>query len=137
MKNVLPTLPLLLVLLFTPLSGCKDSGTEPAKDNTQGTTAVDTVHFSAYVQPKLLAGCSCHTGSSPQNGFNVATYTSLRSGGQNSGANIVIAGDTVNSILIKRLKGTGVNRMPAGGPFFADTTITKIGIWIMQGAKNN
>jgi hypothetical protein len=137
MKKFSLSLPVLITLLIILMTGCKDSGTEPAKDNTQGTTAVDTVRFSAYVQPKLIAACTCHQGGSPQNGFNVSTYTSLRAGGQSSATNIIIAGDTVNSILMKRLKGTGVSRMPAGGPFFADTTVTKIGVWIMQGAKNN
>jgi hypothetical protein len=115
-------------------SGCKDLGTNPPA--IQQTVKDDSVRFSSYVHPTLQANCSCHNGSTTS-GFNVSTYSNLRAGGVQFNTAVIIPNDTINSVLIQKLKGTAGTRMPAGGPFLADTTISKIGIWIMQGAHNN
>ena len=101
--------------------------------------------FALDVQPILNFGCAisgCHTGSSPPAGFNQSTYDNLRLGGINYGANVVIAGDSTSSEIIRAMRGTAtVGRMPFGGPWAAngvpDSNIVKVGTWIKQGARDN
>lgn len=101
--------------------------------------------FANDIHPILLANCAtpgCHSGSTPSSGFNQSTYAGVRAGGVNYGTNVVIAGDSTNSGIMKELRGTGiVGRMPFGGPYAStglpDTMIVKIGLWIQQGAQNN
>ena len=56
----------------------------------------------------------------------------------------VIPGDSANSVLYKRVSGTGLPdqslRMPKGGPFLdtlSPTAIPAIKAWIDEGARNN
>lgn len=110
--------------------------------------AVDTtVSFSARVLPILLANCAvsgCHSGTSPIANFNPSTYAGLRNGGFSYHQNVVLAGDSTNSGLMKMIRGTnnlyGL-RMPQKGQYFTtglpDSMIVTIGTWIKQGALNN
>jgi hypothetical protein len=57
-----------------------------------------------------------------------------------SGAVRVVPGDPSGSYLIHKLEGRSDivgSRMPAGGPFLAQTDIDVIRAWIAQGAPNN
>ena len=49
----------------------------------------------------------------------------------------VIAGDSTNSTLIKRLKGQGLTQMPMGKDPVGSPIITLIATWIQEGAKEN
>ena len=49
----------------------------------------------------------------------------------------VIAGDSTNSTLIKRLKGEGVTRMPRNKDPVGNPIITLIATWIQEGAIDN
>ena len=49
----------------------------------------------------------------------------------------VIAGDSTNSTLIKRLKGQGVTQMPMDKDPVGSPIITLIATWIQEGAKEN
>jgi len=49
----------------------------------------------------------------------------------------VIAGDSTNSTLIKRLKGQDVTQMPMGKDPVGSPIITLIATWIQEGAKEN
>ena len=130
--------------LFSFMEGCSDMGTAPAAGTTPLPPVVndDSSHFGATVQPILNSNCtSCHGGSSPSSGFDQTSYAGVRAGGAQFGATVVIAGDSTNSKLMKKLRGTQGSRMPLGGTYAAtglpDSLIVKIGKWIMQGARNN
>ena len=144
MIRVLLSVVIALATFFVLMEGCSYMGTAPAAGTTPPPPVVndDSVHFGATVQPILNANCiSCHSGSSPSSGFDQSSYPSLRAGGSQFGTNVVIAGDSVNSKIMRKLRGTQGSRMPLGGTYAAtglpDSLIVKISIWIMQGAKNN
>lgn len=132
-------------LLLLGIGACTDAGTEVPPPAPPGPFTPGPQSFANDIHPILLANCAiagCHTGTSPVSGFNQSTYAGVRDGGVNYGVNVVIAGDSTNSGIMKELRGTGiVGRMPFGGPFAStglpDTMIVKIGAWIVQGATNN
>ncbi len=135
-----------IAFLIVASQSCKDLGTTlPTPSSPPPPFIPGPQSFANDIHPILLANCAvsgCHTGSSPASGFNQSTYAGVRAGGVNYGTNVVIAGDSTNSGIIKVLRGTGlVGRMPLGGVYAAsglpDTMIVKIGAWIEQGALNN
>ncbi|MBI4417861.1 MAG: IPT/TIG domain-containing protein [Ignavibacteriales bacterium] len=103
------------------------------------------VSYACDIRPILNFGCAisgCHTGSSPSSGFNQSTYAGLRAGGVHYGSNVIIAGDSTNSEIIKAMRGTAtVGRMPIGGPWQStgvpDSLIRRTALWIQQGAAFN
>ena len=91
------------------------------------------------------AACHSGLGRPPDGGIRLdanAPYDGLvnaPSAGK-PGAVRVIPGDPNGSYLIQKLEGrSDINgtRMPAGGPFLAQTDIDVIRAWIAQGAPNN
>ncbi len=46
----------------------------------------------------------------------------------------VVPFDADNSVLLKRIRGIGVNRMPPGGPYLSLTDENLIKVWIIMGA---
>lgn len=128
------------MVVVATIQGCKDSGTEPQPAATPPTD--DSAHFSTIVQPILTSNCtSCHSGSSPSSGFDQTSYAGVLAGGTQFGTDVVFAGDSTKSKIIKKLRGTAGSRMPLSGIYAStglpDSLIVKIGEWIMQGAKNN
>jgi IPT/TIG domain. len=115
----------------------------PFKTSTTSTL----VSFSSQVLPILVNNCAvsgCHTGPSPAATFNPSTYSGLRAGGFTYHTDVVIAGDSTNSGLMKMIRGSNNLygfRMPQGGQYFTtglpDSMIVTIGTWIKQGALNN
>lgn len=95
-----------------------------------------TVSFAQGVLPIFQRnGCiACHGGSG---GLHVGTVAELLSGGSHGPA--VVPGHADNSNLIKKLQSSppfGV-RMPQGGPYLPDSTVTVLRTWINEGAQNN
>jgi hypothetical protein len=126
---------LTVVACVLAAAGCKDMGTDPPTVQTT-TPPVQTVSFSQNVLPVFQHyGCiSCHGGSG---GLVVSSVASLLAGGSHGAA--IVAGQANNSNLIKKLSAPPPfgDRMPQGGPYLPDSTITMIRTWINQGALNN
>ena len=87
---------------------------------------------------------NCHSPSGPTpigleiGGLNLTSYASLRAGGTQSGADIVIPGDPCRSILYQKL-GPGPpfgSRMPLNG-ILSDAALQKVHDWIAEGALDN
>jgi hypothetical protein len=75
-----------------------------------------------------------------QGGLDLGSITSLRAGGRNSGADIVIAGDPCSSLLVQKLESTPPfgSRMPLDGPpYLEPDEIGLIRDWIAEGALEN
>lgn len=91
-------------------------------------------------------GCSCHNPASPSpigieiGGLELSSYQTLRAGGVNSGASIIVPGDACASIIVQKV-GDGPPfgaRMPFSGPPFlslADQQVIRD--WIIEGAIDN
>jgi hypothetical protein len=123
-------------LLVVVAAGCNDMGTEPVVPDPPVPPAGSTISFSQHVVPILQRhGCTgCHGGSG---GLTVTSVASLLAGGAHGAA--VVAGQGSNSNLIKKLLAPPPfgSRMPQGGPYLPDSTITVLRTWIDQGALNN
>jgi mono/diheme cytochrome c family protein len=93
------------------------------------------VSFAADVAPVLLEQCAgCHDAMQPEANLSMVTLERLLRGGR--GGSPVVSGKGAESLLIKKLKGTGIEgqRMPLGKPPLADDVIALIQKWIDQGA---
>lgn len=148
MANVLRCI-LYYALAATPLfftQGCTDRGA-PVSVTTDPVVATDTLSFARDVQPIFVNNCAyagCHGSSSSAGNFNATTYAGLRAGGYSFGTSAVIPGDSTNSAIMQVVRSNnnliGL-RMPMAGPYaitgLPDASITAIGKWIVQGARNN
>ena len=93
------------------------------------------VSFAADVAPVLLEQCAgCHDAMQPEANLSMFTLERLLRGGR--GGSPVVSGKGAESLLIKKLKGAGIEgqRMPLGKPPLADDVIALIQKWIDQGA---
>jgi len=134
--------PLLYVGLFLLLAvaGCRDMGTDSQPVSAPSTPApvspTASISFSQHVLPILQRhGCTgCHGGNG---GLRVGTVAQILSGGSHGPA--VVAGQPDNSILIKKLLSPPPfgARMPQGGPYLPDSTISVLKAWIAGGALND
>ncbi len=100
------------------------------------TTGNETVQFSKDVAPLLIDNCKgCHLEAmATSGGLRMDTFAQLLRGGDSG--SIVQPGNAAASLLIKKLRGTEGQRMPAGGrPPLADESIDRIAKWIDEGAK--
>lgn len=94
----------------------------------------ETVSFSRDVAPILIANCKgCHIAAPQLRGeLNMDSFVRLLKGGENG--TIVQTGKSEQSMLIKKLKGTSGDRMPAGGkPPLKSEQIQLIAKWIDEG----
>ena len=94
------------------------------------------VSFAADVAPVLVAQCvGCHDAMQPEANLSMVTLERLLRGGRGGAA--VVSGKGAESLLIKKLKGAGIEgqRMPLGKTPLADDVIATIQKWIDQGAK--
>lgn len=95
----------------------------------------ETVDFASEVAPLLVANCTgCHIDARrAQGGLQMDNLARLFRGGD-SGA-VVQPGQGEASLLVRKLRGTEGNRMPAGGrPPLKDSEIQLISKWIDEGA---
>lgn len=98
-------------------------------------TGKETVDFASQIAPVLVANCSgCHISAmQARGGLQMDTLARLFRGGD-SGP-IVQPGRGEASLLVKKLRGTEGDRMPAGGrPPLKDEEIQLISKWIEEGA---
>ena len=89
-------------------------------------------------------GCSdCHTDNGlgiRQSGLDLESYTTLRTGGDRSGAAVVIDGDPCASILVQKIETSPPfgRRMPYDGPpYLSSADIQLVRDWIDEGAHDN
>ncbi len=119
-----------------PLSSLVPNAKPAELPQTQITksTGQETVSFANEIATVLAKQClSCHGTMRPRENFSLATFQGLLKGGD--GGPPIIPGDPAESLLIKKLKGTGGGqRMPQGRPPLDDDTIAKIETWIKEGA---
>jgi hypothetical protein len=99
-----------------------------------------------FKRPAMMAGCSCHLPTSARTpglqltGLDLSSYKSLRRGGNQSGANVVIAHDPCNSLLVQKISSAPPfgGRMPSDGPpYLTPPEQTLISDWIAEGAVDN
>lgn len=109
------------------------------------------VSFSRDLVPILTrampaAGCSCHQPSSPVRpgfelgGLDLSSYASLRRGGTNSGANIVVPNDPCASVIRMKISNAPPfgSRMPLSGPpHLTEAEEQLFHDWIAEGAHEN
>jgi mono/diheme cytochrome c family protein len=94
------------------------------------------VAFSSEIVPLLLEQCGkCHGERDPENNFQMASLETLVKGGRSGPA--VIPGKGADSLLVKKLKGVGIDgqRMPLGRNPLPDAQVALIEKWIDQGAR--
>jgi len=99
-------------------------------------TGKETVSFSNDLAPVFVKHCiGCHgLGRRPSGRLNLNTFDGLLRGGE-SGAPVV-PGKPADSLLIKKLKGTGGGQqMPARADPLADDVIAMIEKWIEEGVR--
>jgi len=118
-----------------PVSGCDRKDSDPCK----------TVSFKNDIWP-ILSGCRCHDPEDGDQfgilevGFVIDDYATLRQGGDNTGANVIVAGNACDSLILQKLREdqpfVGV-RMPRDGPYLPEETIRLIEDWIVEGARDN
>lgn len=110
-------------------------------DNADSNPSV-SVSFSQDVHPLMtrsMGGCTCHQGKETS-GLDISSYESLRRGGINSGANIIIDNDPCDSIIVQKLGPTPPfgSRMPFNGPpYLSDDELQLVHDWIAEGALDN
>jgi hypothetical protein len=95
--------------------------------NNSCTSGCDTsnVRFAATIQPILQTNCmGCHSGTSASAGINFSIYAGVKA-------------QIDNGKLWAAINHTGPKPMPLGGNKLSDCNISKIGIWIRNGAPNN
>ncbi len=110
--------------------------TETATPMVTRATGSETVSFAKDVAPLLIDNCKgCHLEAmTTSGGLRMDTFAQLLRGGDSG--SIIQPGNGEASLLIKKLKGTEGQRMPAGGrPPLSDESINLIAKWIDEGAK--
>ena len=125
-----------------PIDGLARQATAPppAVPPTKPVVAVKLkpgeVSFAADVAPVLVAQCvGCHDAMQPEANLSMVTLERLLRGGR--GGSPVVSGKGADSLLIKKLKGAGIEgqRMPLGKSPLSDDVIATIQKWIDQGVK--
>ena len=89
--------------------------------------AVCAVDYSSEIQPILTTNCTgCHGGSG---GLTLDSYSNLIAG------NVLISGNSTESHIIQKLKGTASGaQMPKNAAALSESTINLIATWIDEGA---
>ena len=102
------------------------------------------VSFAEDVLPIFQEGCGCHNPAKngfavEQTGFSIDSYASIRSGGLNTGSDVVIEEDPCASLLVQKLSDAPPfgSRMPLYGPYLTREQRALIHDWIAEGAREN
>jgi outer membrane lipoprotein-sorting protein len=83
----------------------------------------------AGVQQLMTDNCMpCHSADHKRAGIDLSSYEGVSAS--------VVAGQSSQSLLVKALKGDGVDLMPKGRAPLSDDQIAKVAKWIDAGAKN-
>jgi hypothetical protein len=123
-----------------PLAGtCSNADTDEAM----------AVSFRSDIRPLIArskSGCFCHlpspSGPGPGTqlgGLDLSSLSSLRAGGFNSGAGVVVAGQPCDSVIYQKVYEAPPfgSRMPLGGPYWSDDELALLHDWIAEGAADN
>jgi hypothetical protein len=133
-----------LIVLFMVsflLMSCEDLIEGPEDEMNPGDPAVVRASFSSIQQNVFTPTCAvpaCHGGTQSPNLSAGSAYNNLVNvvSTGNPALLRVRPGDSGNSWLIRKLNGTGTDRMPPDGPL-SRATIDSIALWIDKGAANN
>ena len=80
--------------------------------------------YSVFVKPLVQSKCQgCHSGSNPQGGVKLTTYSEIRS--------YALGGSFYSSVT------RAVSWMPLGGSKLDDCSLSKLRVWIAAGAPEN
>lgn len=146
-----------VTFLLMMVAGCLDTiGPDVGDPVTQGSDGASAcpddsdpstvVKFDTDIRGGVFrrGNCNdCHTSNGlgvRQSGLDLGSYTTLRTGGGRSGANIVIVGDPCASILVQKIEDGPPfgRRMPYDGPPYLSTAdIQLVRDWISEGAQDN
>jgi hypothetical protein len=98
-------------------------------------TGKETISFARDIAPVLAANCTnCHGTMRPRENFSLINFTALLKGGD--GGPPIVPGKPEESLIVKKLKGTGGGqRMPVGRDPLSTDVMAKIEKWILEGAK--
>ncbi|MDG2468135.1 MAG: hypothetical protein P8M80_02550 [Pirellulaceae bacterium] len=110
-------------------------GTPAPEAKVVKSTGKETISFAFDIAPIFVTNCNgCHYDiqNNARGGLNVSTFRQLIRGGDTGQA--IVQGKPAESLLLKRLKGEGGTRMPAGRPPLKDDELAKIEKWILEGA---
>lgn len=91
------------------------------------------IDFGQDVAPIFTQHClECHGQETPEAGVGLATYHQSQKSGD-SGEPLYVPGNPEASLLVRALRGDGVEQMPYGGEPLAEEKIKTIEAWIAQG----
>jgi hypothetical protein len=143
-----------LALALAPLAACAiepDVGARlPGNCSDADSNPGSSVSFAADIRPLInrqMGGCGCHLPSSTGagtgtqiSGLDLSALATLRAGGLNSGARIVVAGQPCESIMYLKVDEAPPfgSRMPLNGPpFWTADELKLLHDWIAEGARDN
>jgi mono/diheme cytochrome c family protein len=98
-------------------------------------TGKETVSFASHIAPLLVENCvGCHIDAMQvRGGLNMSTFAQLLRGGDSGAA--ITPGKGEASLLVRKLRGSEGDRMPAGGrPALSEESISLVSKWIDEGA---
>jgi len=133
---------ILIFIVFILISSCsEDNPTEPGNPNvSEPNPTLSSIQSKVFTTTCALTGCHGNSGTQAnlnltngQSFTNLVGVTSLLS----PPSKRVVAGDSENSILIKRITGQVSPRMPLNRAKLSDAIIDSIAKWIDNGALNN
>lgn len=134
MKHVIGVM--MLALFVLAVYSCKDTVTGGGGENDIVFPDTGIVSYSHHVQPLFNLKCNaiaCH-GQDNGRGWDLTEYGRFAISGQD----IVIAGDTVKSRLIRAIKGlTPGKEMPQGNYPLPLNQIRGLTRWVQQGARGD
>ncbi|MCI0420918.1 MAG: hypothetical protein L0312_17090, partial [Acidobacteria bacterium] len=107
---------------------------KPAPAGTKAKASAQKVDFNRDIVPIFRAACiACHGADKPQGSLRLDSEAGVLQGG--ASGQVVIAGNSSDSILVKRLLGLGdAPRMPQGDDPLSQIQIDSIRAWIDQGS---
>ena len=122
----------------------------PGNCSNADSHAGTSVSFAGDIRPLInrqMGGCGCHLPSSTGagtgtqiSGLDLSSLNTLRAGGLNSGARVIVAGQPCESVLYLKLEDAPPfgSRMPLNGPpFWNSDELNLLHDWIAEGAKDN
>lgn len=127
MKIASKFIAILLVVAAYLLASCGKKD-EPVKQNPLGLCDLMTITYSSTVQQILVKNCatgSCHSSITAFGGVDLETFAGVQA----------VARDGRLEGSIRQL--SGFEAMPRAGLKLDSCSITKVGIWIKEGALNN
>lgn len=128
-----------------PEVGAQRFDTCRGDDSDPGTEVSFARELGALMARPDVNCVRCHTpgGGNPigieLGGLDISTYESLRSGGVNSAASIIVPGDPCASVLVQKISAAPPfgERMPRNGAPLSIADAQLVSDWIAEGARDN